>query len=59
MKNAMGFAKGAMLGVAAGAAMTIVGRMMMQNKDHHLQKGSSKAMRAVGDFVDGIQTMMK
>ncbi len=59
MKNAMGFAKGAMLGVAAGAAMTMVGRMMMQNKDHHLQKGSSKAMRAVGDFVDGIQTMMK
>ncbi len=59
MKNAMGFAKGAMLGMAAGAAMTMVGRMMMQNKDHHLQKGSSKAMRAVGDFMDGIQTMMK
>ena len=59
MKNAMVFAKGAMLGVAAGAAMTIVGRMMMQNKGHQLQKGSHKAVKAVGDFVDGIQTMMK
>lgn len=59
MKSAMGFAKGAMIGMAAGAALTMVGRMMMKNNDHHLQKGSSKAMKAVGDFVDGVQTMMR
>ena len=59
MKDAKGFAKGAMLGIAAGAVMTTVGKMMMSNKKHHLQKGSSKAVKAVGDFVDGIQTMIR
>ena len=59
MKDAKGFAKGAMLGMAAGAAITVAGKMMMSNKKHHLQKGSSKAVKAVGDFVDGIQTMIR
>ena len=59
MKNANGFAKGAMLGMAAGAAITAVGKMMVSNKKHHVQKGSSKAARAVSDFVDGIQTMIR
>lgn len=59
MKDAKGFAKGAMLGMAAGAALTAVGKMMMSNKKHHVQKGSSKAAKAVSDFVDGIQTMIR
>lgn len=59
MKDAKGFAKGAMLGVAAGAAMTSAYKMMKKSKGHHIQKGSSKAVKAVSDFVDGIQTMIK
>ena len=59
MKDAKGFAKGAMLGVAAGAVMSAVGRTMMKNKKHHVQKGSTKAVKAVSDFVDGIQTMIR
>lgn len=59
MKDAKGFAKGAVFGVAAGTVMTTVGKMLMSNKKHHVQKGSSKAVKAVGDFVDGIQTMIK
>ena len=59
MKDAKGFAKGAMIGIAAGAVMSAVGRMMMNNKNHHLQKGSTKAVKAVGDFVKGIQTMIR
>lgn len=59
MKDAKGFAKGAALGVAAGAVMTTVGRAMMKSKKHHVQKGSTKAVKAVSDFVDGIQTMIR
>ena len=59
MKDAKGFAKGAMMGIAAGAVMTVVGRPMMKNKKHHVQKGSAKAVKAVSDFVDGIQTMIR
>ena len=58
MKDAKGFAKGAMVGMAAGSIMTVVGKMMMGNK-HHVQKGSTKAVKAVSDFVDGIQTMIR
>lgn len=59
MKDAKGFAKGAMLGIAAGVTLTAVGKSMMKNKKHHLQKGSTKAVKAVGDFVEGIQTMIR
>ncbi len=57
--KAKGFAKGAMVGIAAGAVMTTVGKMMMKDKKHHVQKGSTKAVKAVSDFVDGIQTMIR
>lgn len=52
------FAKGAVTGMLAGAALLTVGKMVMQN-NHNLSKGSAKAMRAVGELVDGIQTMFK
>ncbi len=56
--NFSSFAKGMGVGIAAGAAMLFAGKMLMKDT-HHLSKGSSKAMKAVGDFVDGIQTMIK
>ena len=59
MKNAKGYAKGAITGLAAGAALLPVGKMVMKANGHHVQKGSSKAVKAVGDFVSGIQTMMR
>ena len=59
MKNAKGFAKGALTGLAAGATIMTVGRMVMKANSHHIQKGSSKAVKAVGDFVSGIQTMIR
>lgn len=59
MKDAKGFAKGAMTGLVAGAVMMTAGKMLKKKNDHHLQKGSTKAVKAVGDFVSGIQTMMK
>ena len=58
-EKAKGFAKGAMMGIAAGAVMTMAGKMMMKNKKHHVQKGSTKAVKAVSDFVDGVHTMFK
>ena len=57
--SAKGFAKGAMVGIATGAVLSVVGRAMLNKKTHHVQKGSSKAVKAVGDFVDGIQTMIR
>ncbi len=59
MKDAKGFAKGALTGMAIGAAAITAGKMLMRKNNHKLQKGSTKAVKAVGDFVSGIQTMMK
>ncbi len=52
------FTKGAVTGMLAGAALLTVGKMVMDN-NHNLSKGSAKAMKAVGEFMDGIQTMFK
>ena len=57
--NAKGFAKGAMVGMAAGDLSPPVGRTIMNRKTNHVQKGSTKAVKAVGDFVEGIQTMIR
>lgn len=57
--SAKGFAKGAAVGMAAGAILSVVGRTMLNKKTHHVQKGSTKAVKAVGDFVEGIQTMIR
>lgn len=58
MKSFSSFAKGIAAGMAAGAVVATVGRAMMSDK-HNISKGSAKAMRAVGDFVSGVQTMIK
>lgn len=52
------FTKGAVTGMIAGAALLTVGKMVMDN-NHNLSKGSAKAMKAVGELMDGIQTMFK
>lgn len=52
------FLKGMSAGMVAAAAVTVVGKYMMCN-NKSVAKGSTKMMKAVGDFVDGIQTMVK
>lgn len=54
--STMTFMKGLGAGMIAGAAALTVGKMML--KDHkNVAKGSSKMVKAVGEFVDGVQTM--
>lgn len=52
------FIKGMGTGMVAGAAVVVVGKMLMQDK-HKISKGSTKLIKAVGDIVDGVQTMFK
>ncbi len=60
-KNTNSFLKGMGAGVIAGAAMITAGKMMLNNKNtkRAVSKGTSKAFRAMGDFVEGVQTLMK
>lgn len=52
------FMKGLGAGMIAGAAALAVGKIMLE--DHkNISKGSSKLVKAVGEFVDGVQTMFK
>ncbi len=56
--NSMSFMKGLGAGMIAGAAALAVGKVMIP--DHkNISKGSTKLVKAVGDFVDGVQTMFK
>ncbi len=52
----MTFMKGLGAGMVAGAVALTVGKVMMQDK-HNVSKGSAKLVKAVGEFVDGVQTM--
>lgn len=54
--NSMSFIKGLGAGMVAGAAAIVVGKVVLQ--DHkNISKGSTKLVKAVGEFVDGVQTM--
>lgn len=57
MQNSpMSFIKGLGAGMIAGAAALAVGKVMLQ--DHkNVSKGSTKLVKAVGEFVDGVQTI--
>jgi len=57
-KSVMSFAKGVAAGMAAGAVAVTVGKAMLDNRKS-IGKGSAKAVRAVSDFISGVQTMMK
>ncbi len=52
------FMKGLGAGMIAGAAALAVGKMMLEDKKN-ISKGSTKLVKAVGEFVDGVQTMFK
>ena len=54
--NSMSFVKGLGAGMLAGAAAVAAGKMMMQSHKN-LAKGSSKVVKAVGELVDGVQTI--
>ena len=56
--SAMSFVKGMGAGMIAGATAVVVGKMVMQDK-HNVSKGSTKVIKAVGEIVDGVQTMFK
>ncbi|MBQ2274854.1 MAG: hypothetical protein IIW16_00195 [Clostridia bacterium] len=57
-KNVMSVAKGVAAGMAAGAIVATIGKAMYDNR-RNLSKGSAKAARAVGDFISGVQAIMK
>lgn len=52
------FVKGMGAGMLAGAAAVVAGKMIMQDK-HNVSKGSAKVVKAVGEIVDGVQTIFK
>ncbi len=54
----MTFMKGLGAGMVAGATAIVVGKVML--KDHkNISKGSTKLVKAVGEFADGVQTMFR
>lgn len=57
-RKTMSFIRGVGTGLAAGAVIATVGRNMMKNRKNFAKK-TGKAMRAVGDFVENIQYMIK
>ncbi len=56
--STMSFVKGIGAGMVAGAAAVMVGKMVMTDK-HNVSKGSAKVVKAVGEIVDGVQTIFK
>lgn len=59
MKNTMNMVKGVGLGMLAGAAVTMVGSQMMKTDKKQLKKNAGKAIKAMGDVIDGVQYMFK
>lgn len=56
--SSMSFIKGIGAGMIAGAAAVAVGKVMLKDK-RNISKGSTKLIKAVGDFADGVQTMFR
>ncbi|MBQ6848045.1 MAG: hypothetical protein IJO62_03925 [Clostridia bacterium] len=54
--NSMSFIKGLGAGMVAGAAALAVGKVILKDQKN-ISKGSTKLVKAVGDFVDGVQTI--
>ena len=57
-KGINGFIKGMGAGIATAAAIGAVGTMAFK-KNKSFKKKAGKAMKAVGDFVNNVQYMMK
>lgn len=58
-KKDMNLAKGIGIGMAMGAAATVAAKMMAKKNSNSITKGGAKAVRAVGDFMDGVQSIFK
>lgn len=56
--SSMTFIKGLGAGMVAGAAAIAVGKMVMKDQKN-ISKGSAKLVKAVGEMVDGVQTIFK
>ncbi len=56
--NSMSFIKGIGAGMIAGATAVVVGKMMLKDQKN-ISKGSAKLVKAVGEMVDGVQTIFK
>ena len=52
----MNFVKGLGAGMIAGATALAVGKVMLKDRKN-VSKGSTKVVKAVGDLVDGVQTI--
>ncbi len=52
------FIKGMGVGLAVGAVAAAAGKKAMDNKKA-ISKKTTKAVKAVSSFADGIQTLMK
>ena len=51
------FFKGLGAGMLAGATAVVVGKVMMDKNKHNVSKGSAKVVKAMGEIVDGVQTI--
>lgn len=54
--NSMSFVKGLSTGMIAGATVLAVSKVVFKDKKH-VAKGSTKLVKAVGELVDGVQTI--
>ena len=54
--DTMSFIKGLGAGMVAGATALAVGKMMMKDSKS-ISKGSTKVVKAMGDLMDGVQTI--
>lgn len=54
--SSMSFLKGIGAGMIAGAAAVTVGKVMLKDRKN-ISKGSTKVIKAVGEFVDGVHTI--
>jgi len=52
------FLEGMALGVAVGVVIAVTGKLMM-NSDKKSACGKNKIEKAVTEFVDGIETLIK
>lgn len=54
----MTFVKGLGAGMIAGATAFAIGKVVL-NSNKNLSKGSAKVVKAMGDLVEGVQTVFK
>lgn len=57
-RQAMSFTKGMGTGIIVGAVIAVVAKCVIQNRKCFGKK-TKKIMRAVGDVMDNISTIMK